>query len=40
MTYQDNCTLPNELLEQIAVQGLDAIPEMMRTLIIGASSPK
>jgi putative transposase len=36
MTYQDNCTLPNELLEQIAVQGLDAIPEMMRTLINAA----
>lgn len=36
MTYQDNCTLPNELLEQIAVQGLDAIPEMIRTLINAA----
>jgi len=36
MTYQDNCTLPNELLEQIAAQGLDAIPEMMRTLINAA----
>lgn len=36
MTYQDNCTLPTELLEQIAEQGLDAIPEMMRTLINAA----
>lgn len=36
MTYQDNCTLPNELLEQIAEQGLDAIPEMIRTLINAA----
>lgn len=36
MTYQDNCTLPNELLEQIAAQGLEAIPEMIRTLINAA----
>lgn len=33
MTYQDNCTLPTELLEQIAEQGMDAIPAMMCTLI-------
>jgi len=36
MTYQTNCTLPKELLEQITAQGLDAIPEMMRTLINAA----
>lgn len=36
MTYQDNCTLPTELLEQIAEQGLDAIPTLMRTLINAA----
>lgn len=36
MTYQHNCTLPNELLEQIAEQGLDVIPEMIRTLINAA----
>lgn len=36
MTYQNNCTLPNELLEQIAEQGLDVIPEMIRTLINAA----
>ena len=26
MTYQTNCTLPEELLEQIAQQGLDVLP--------------
>lgn len=36
MTYQDNCTLPNELLEQIAEQGLEAIPDMIRTLVNAA----
>lgn len=36
MTYQTNCTLPNELLEQIAEQGLDVIPEMISTLINAA----
>ena len=33
MTYQQNCTLPNDLMEQIVTQGLDAVPEMIRTLI-------
>lgn len=33
MTYQPNYTLPNELLEQIATDGLDAIPEMLRIII-------
>lgn len=33
MTYQTNCTLPNELLEQIAEQGLEAVPDMIRTII-------
>lgn len=33
MTYQPNYTLPNELLEQIATEGLDAIPEMLRIII-------
>lgn len=36
MTYQDHCTLPTELLEQIAEQGLDAIPGLIRTLINAA----
>ena len=33
MTYQTDCTLPKELLEQIVAQGLDAVPEMIRTII-------
>jgi transposase-like protein len=33
MTYQTDCTLPDELLEQIANQGLDVLPELIRTVI-------
>jgi putative transposase len=33
MTYQSNCTLPTELLEQIAAEGMDALPELIRILI-------
>jgi len=33
MTYQQNCTLPTELLEQIAAEGMDALPELIRILI-------
>ena len=33
MTYQTDCTLPEELLEQIAEQGLDVLPELIRTVI-------
>jgi len=33
MTYQTNCTLPKELLEQITEHGLDAVPEMIRIII-------
>lgn len=33
MTYQPNCTLPEEILEQIAVEGLEALPELIRILI-------
>jgi len=33
MTYQSNCTLPKEILEQLAGEGLDALPEMIRVLI-------
>ncbi len=33
MTYQDNCTLPKEILEQIAEQGLDYLPEMIRMTV-------
>jgi transposase-like protein len=33
MTYQNNYTLPNELLEQIAADGLEALPELIRIVI-------
>ena len=33
MTYQTHCTLPEELLEQLAAEGLDALPELVRILI-------
>ncbi|MFN2179567.1 MAG: hypothetical protein ACK2UV_08785 [Candidatus Promineifilaceae bacterium] len=33
MTYQSDCTLPDKLLEQIAEQGLDVLPELIRTII-------
>ena len=33
MTYQDDCTLPTELLEQISEQGLDFLPELIRIVI-------
>lgn len=33
MTYQNDFTLSGELLEQIATEGLDALPDMIRLLI-------
>lgn len=33
MTYTDNCTLSANLLEQIAEQGFDALPELIRIVI-------
>lgn len=33
MTYQNNYTLPNELLEQIAADGLEVLPELIRIVI-------
>lgn len=33
MAYQSNCTLPNELLEQIASEGFDCLPALLRTII-------
>jgi transposase-like protein len=33
MTHQDDCTLPAELLEQVAEQGLDYLPELIRIVI-------
>lgn len=36
MTYRPDCTLPAELLEQIAANGLDALPELIRIIITTA----
>ena len=33
MTYQGDFTLPTELLEQIASEGFDILPELIRLLI-------
>jgi len=33
MTHQDDCTLPVEILEQVAEQGLDYLPELIRIVI-------
>jgi putative transposase len=33
MTYQRDCTLPDELLEQIASEGLEYLPELIEVLI-------
>ena len=33
MTYRDDCTLPNDLLEQLSEQGLDSRPDMIRILV-------
>jgi putative transposase len=33
MTYENDCTLPKELLEQIAQQGMDVLPDIIRTVI-------
>ena len=36
MTYQGDFTLPSELLEQIAAQGFDILPELIRIVINAA----
>ena len=36
MTYESNCTLLEELLEQTAEQGFDVVPELIRTIINAA----
>jgi len=36
MTYQADCTLPTDVLDQIAADGLDALPEAIRLLINAA----
>ena len=39
MTYSHNSTLPQELVEQIAEQGFDYLPEMIRIMINVAMQP-
>src|SRR3990170_5892447 len=36
MTYQGDFTLPSELLEQIATQGFDVLPELIRIVLNAA----
>ena len=36
MTYQSDFTLPSEILEQIAEQGFDFLPELIRIVINAA----
>ncbi len=33
MTYQSDFTLPTELLEQIAVEGFDVLPDLIRIIV-------
>jgi hypothetical protein len=33
MTYQEDCTLPTDLLEKLTEQGLEPLPEMIRLLV-------
>lgn len=36
MTYQQDCTLPADLLQQVSEQGLDILPELIRTILNAA----
>lgn len=36
MTYQADCTLPEDLLDQIAESGLAALPDALRLLLNAA----
>ncbi|MBC8445562.1 MAG: transposase [Chloroflexi bacterium] len=38
MTYQGYCTLPTELLQQVATEGFDPLPELIRISINSAMS--
>jgi len=33
VTYQKDCALPQEYLEQLSREGLDALPEMIRIIV-------
>jgi hypothetical protein len=36
MTYREDFTLPAELMEQVAEQGLDVLPDLIRIVINAA----
>jgi hypothetical protein len=36
MTYRNDFTLPAEMLEQIASQGFDVLPDLIRTVVNAA----
>lgn len=36
LTYQKDCTLPEEFLEQLSIKGLEGLPELVRIVIIKA----
>jgi hypothetical protein len=36
MTYRQDFTLPAELMEQVAAQGLDVLPELIRIVVNAA----
>ena len=36
MTYKQDCTLPEELLEQIAQEGFEVLPQLIQTVINAA----
>jgi len=38
MTCQNDCTLPNEILEQISEQGLDYLPKLIG-VVVNAAAP-
>jgi len=33
MIYKNDCTIPSEYLEELAKQGLDGLPDLMRILV-------
>jgi len=36
MTYQQDCTLPADLLQQVSEQGFDILPDLIRTIVNAA----
>ena len=36
MTYENDYTIPEEIMEQICSEGFDALPELMRTVLNAA----